>query len=192
MNWKFDIVELALAVIISFLLGAFYVLTGVGSPLSAPVLSEPDLPTSFSSHPSSGASTKAGLLAQGQRQESGFVPAIFDINAGETNTSHSTENQQSLSGHLIRNIKVTAYCPCELCCGKWSDGYTASGHKIGKDDKFVAAPLSIPFGMMLVVPGYNDGKPVPVLDRGGAIRGNRLDVFFDSHKEALEWGVKWL
>ncbi|GAH06555.1 unnamed protein product, partial [marine sediment metagenome] len=25
---------------------------------------------------------------------------------------------------------VTAYCPCKICCGKWADGYTASGHKL--------------------------------------------------------------
>jgi len=31
-----------------------------------------------------------------------------------------------------------------------------------------------------------------VLDRGGAIRGNRLDVFFHTHEEALGWGVKYL
>jgi 3D (Asp-Asp-Asp) domain-containing protein len=44
----------------------------------------------------------------------------------------------------------------------------------------------------MIVPGYNNSRPVEVLDRGGAIRGNRLDVFFDSHWEARQWGVKHL
>lgn len=87
-------------------------------------------------------------------------------------------------------FEVTAYCPCELCCGKWADGYTASGHKINKRDKFVAAPEWIPFGTLLVVVGYNGGRPVPVLDRGSAIKGNRLDVYFDTHQQALEWGIR--
>ena len=86
-------------------------------------------------------------------------------------------------------FRVTAYCPCSKCCGKWSDGITASGHVIKAGDKFVAAPPGFKFGTMVEIPGY--GK-VPVLDRGGAIKGNRLDCYFDTHQEALNWGVKML
>ena len=84
---------------------------------------------------------------------------------------------------------VSAYCPCELCCGAFADGVTASGHVIQPGDKFVAADKSIPFGTMLDVPGYG---LVPVLDRGGAIKGNKLDLYFDTHAEALQWGRKQL
>ena len=87
----------------------------------------------------------------------------------------------------IRNMTVTAYCPCEKCCGKWADGITASGHVIKKGDKFVAADRSIAFGTTIDIPGYGE---VPVLDRGGAIEGDRLDVYFSTHQEALNWGVK--
>ena len=86
-------------------------------------------------------------------------------------------------------FRVTAYCPCSKCCGKWSDGITASGHVIKPGDKFVAAPPGYSFGTVIEIPGY--GK-VEVLDRGGAIKGNRLDCYFDTHQEALNWGVKML
>ena len=86
-------------------------------------------------------------------------------------------------------MKVTAYCPCEICCGKWADGHTASGYKIKPGDKIIAAPKDIPFGTWLYVPGYGWAE---VKDRGGSIKGNRLDVYFDTHQEALEWGVKYL
>jgi len=56
----------------------------------------------------------------------------------------------------------------------------------------VAADRKYHFGTEIVVPGYNDGKPIKVLDRGGAIRGNKLDVFFHSHKKAMQWGVKYI
>ena len=89
-------------------------------------------------------------------------------------------------------MRVTAYCPCEKCCGKNSERKTASGHRIQRGDTFVAADKRYPFGTEIIVPGYNNSKPVKVLDRGYAIRGNRMDVFFDSHQKAREWGVKYL
>ena len=88
--------------------------------------------------------------------------------------------------------RITAYCPCEKCCGKWSDGQTASGYWIQSGDRFVAAPKDIPFGTEMVVPGYNNDRAVKVLDRGGAITNERLDVYFDTHQEALNWGVRYL
>ena len=94
--------------------------------------------------------------------------------------------------HNARTFRVTAYCPCEKCCGRFADGVTASGHVIKPGDRFVAASPEYAFGTCLTIPGYNDNQPVKVFDRGGAIKGNKLDVYFDTHQEALEWGVKIL
>ena len=85
-------------------------------------------------------------------------------------------------GHQLQ-AEVTAYCPCAQCCGQYADGITASGHRIQPGDRFVAADL--PFGTLIHVPGYG---LVPVLDRGGAIKGDRIDVYFDTHAQALRWG----
>ncbi len=83
--------------------------------------------------------------------------------------------------------RVTAYCPGPCCCGKWADGYTASGKRaVGL---IVAAPPEIPFGTVLAIPGYGCSM---VEDRGGAITGNRLDILMKTHAEAKEWGVQWL
>jgi len=85
---------------------------------------------------------------------------------------------------------VTAYCACEKCCGRWADGYTASGHFILKGDKFVATTNTYPFGTMVYIEGYSAGF-VPVLDRGGSkFTDNHFDVYFDSHQDALNWGRK--
>lgn len=91
-------------------------------------------------------------------------------------------------------MSVTAYCPCRKCCGRYTDGRTACGHKIRADGaKFVAADTRIlPFGTEVGVPGYHQARPVPVLDRGRRIKGMRLDVFFLSHERARRWGTKWL
>ncbi|MCP4410621.1 MAG: hypothetical protein GY807_23355, partial [Gammaproteobacteria bacterium] len=82
-----------------------------------------------------------------------------------------------------------AYCPCEKCCGEYADGITASGQDVnGPVRHWIAAPARYPFGTAFRIPGYNSGRPVVVLDRGGAIKGNKLDLYFPTHAEALEWG----
>ena len=91
-------------------------------------------------------------------------------------------------------ITVTAYSPDHRSCGEHADGITASNKSVWTNAmKLVAADTSIlPMGTMLSIPGYDDGRIVPVLDRGGAIKGARLDVLFPSHDEALQWGVQRL
>jgi 3D (Asp-Asp-Asp) domain-containing protein len=91
-----------------------------------------------------------------------------------------------------RLMRVTAYCPCKKCCGSYAAGITASGHKIGPGESFVAAPPELPFGTTIHIPGYNKELPVQVLDRGGAIQDDHLDVFFADHQAARQWGVQYL
>ncbi len=88
----------------------------------------------------------------------------------------------------FRVMEITGYCSCPICCESSADGITASGHIISPGDKFAAADRQWKFGTLVTVRDYNDSKPVIVLDRGGSIKGNRLDLYFDNHKAALEWG----
>src|ERR1700678_2528822 len=76
-------------------------------------------------------------------------------------------------------MDVTAYCACKKCCGSHAAGLTASGRRTTYNGgHFVAADIKLfPFGTKLIVPGYADSNPVEVIDRGGAIRGNHIDVF---------------
>lgn len=79
---------------------------------------------------------------------------------------------------------ITAYCPCQKCSEGWGRK-TASG-KTAKANHTIAAPKNIPFGTILII----DGKEYVVEDRGGAIKGKKLDMFFDTHRETLNWGKK--
>lgn len=107
--------------------------------------------------------------------------------------NQSASNKSQLSGQWQSvRMRVTGYCACPKCCGSYSDGITASGHRITAGDAFIAADRKYPFGTEMVIDGYNNAKPVKVLDRGGAIYGNRLDAFFSSHEQALKWGVRYL
>jgi 3D (Asp-Asp-Asp) domain-containing protein len=87
-------------------------------------------------------------------------------------------------------MEVTAYCACRKCCGPKAQGITASGRPVSfNGGKFVAADTKVlKFNTKLVIPGYAGNRPVQVIDRGGAIKGNKLDVYFPTHQEAREWG----
>lgn len=79
-------------------------------------------------------------------------------------------------------FETTAYCACSKCCGK-SDGITASGAR-ATQGRTIAAPSTYAFGTEIEI----DGVTYVVEDRGGAIKGNRIDIFFDSHSEANNYG----
>jgi 3D (Asp-Asp-Asp) domain-containing protein len=93
-----------------------------------------------------------------------------------------------------KRMLVTAYCPCAKCCGKHANGITAAGYSVWTNrGKLVAADTRIlPFGSLISVPGYDDDQVVPVLDRGGKIKGHRLDLLYPTHREAKKWGARWL
>lgn len=90
---------------------------------------------------------------------------------------------------------VTAYCPCKKCCGRWAKYHkTASGLPVTYNGgHLVAADTDVlPFHTLVRIPGYAGGKAVPVVDRGGAIKGRMIDVFFPTHWSAQRWGKKRL
>ena len=78
---------------------------------------------------------------------------------------------------------ATAYCGCSKCCGK-STGKTASGTK-ATQGRTVAMPSSYKFGTKIEI--QEIGTYI-VEDRGGAIKGNRIDIYFSNHQSALNFG----
>jgi 3D (Asp-Asp-Asp) domain-containing protein len=134
---------------------------------------------------------KAGIQQFEQREK--------ELMDADTKKMQESVKKQASEQWKTVKMKVTAYCPCEVCCEQWakipvSSGKrkTASGHTIHVGDNFVAAPRIYPFGTEMVIEGYAGGKAVKVEDVGGAIKGNKLDIYFDSHKTALIWGVRYV
>lgn len=105
--------------------------------------------------------------------------ASREATTGDTNTTAS-------AGKSIGVYKITGYCSCSKCCGK-ATGRTASG-TIATAGRTVAASSALPYGTQLNINGHT----YTVEDRGGAIKGNKIDIFFSSHAQALAWGVKYL
>lgn len=99
-------------------------------------------------------------------------------------TTNKTEKTTTVSNG--ETYKITAYCSCSKCCGK-PTGTTASGTK-ATPGRTVAASSKFAFGTKVNIGGHI----YTVEDRGGAISGNRIDVYVGSHAQALQWGVKYL
>ena len=100
-----------------------------------------------------------------------------------TSTAAATTTTAVVNGETY---KITAYCSCAKCCGK-TTGRTASGTQ-ATAGRTVAAPAKFAFGTKLNI----GGQIYTVEDRGGAIQGNRIDIYVSSHSAALQWGVKYL
>jgi 3D (Asp-Asp-Asp) domain-containing protein len=122
------------------------------------------------------------------------VPQVPENNEPQTaqvveNSVESVEKcvfipEETQPTYTEKEMIITAYCPCMKCCGK-SDGITANGTKAKQGRTIAVDPRYIPYGTEVVI----DGHTYIAEDCGGAIKGNnKIDLFFDSHSEALAFG----
>lgn len=82
-------------------------------------------------------------------------------------------------------FRTTGYCPCYQCSEGWgrktSTGATAhANHTIAVD------PRVIPYGTRIMI----NGVVYTAEDRGGGVKGNHIDIFFDSHSQTLNHGSR--
>ena len=84
----------------------------------------------------------------------------------------------------LGEFEITHYCTCPKCCGKWSDGITASGTVATENRTIATDPNVIPTGTEVLI----DGQVFIAEDTGSAITGNRIDIFVASHDEAINRG----
>jgi 3D (Asp-Asp-Asp) domain-containing protein len=147
-------------------------------------------------------------------KEFGGAPPLAAVAQADLSLVNDAENESEFSdssvpidpsqtrwfnGRPVRPAKtmrmlVTGYSPDERSCPGTADNLTATLHHVRTNAyRLVAADTNVlPFGSMLSIPGYDQSQIVPVLDRGGAIKGHRLDLLFATHEEALQWGRRWI
>ena len=90
-------------------------------------------------------------------------------------------------GESLGKFVITAYCTCKICCGIYSGNNRTSSGTIPTSNRTIAVDTNvIPFGTRVVF----NGQVYVAEDRGGAIKGKRIDLFFMTHKEALKWGKR--
>ena len=78
-------------------------------------------------------------------------------------------------------MRSTAYC---------LRGNMRTGVRV-RDGMAAGDPSVLPLGSVVRV-SHMDGRLIGIfviMDTGGAIRGNKIDLWFDSCREALDWGI---
>lgn len=106
-------------------------------------------------------------------------------NVQNTSAENSTagDRLESASGKYLGNFKLTAYCNCAVCCGRWAGGPTASG-KMPVQSRTIATGV-LPFGTKLNI----GGKIYTVEDRGTPY--GHIDIYMERHADAEEFGVRY-
>lgn len=95
-----------------------------------------------------------------------------------------TENVPAgTNGRFLGTFRTTGYCPCSRCCGKWgkrtsTGAIPRSGHTVAVD------PKVIPYGTKLLI----NGVVYTAEDCGSGVNGKHIDIFYDSHIQALRHG----
>ena len=137
-------------------------------------------------------------------------PAIVETTAPVEEFNFYFDGNVAYQATKTIEVMATAYCHCKDCCGKTPDheayGITKSGVDLlapGADIRVVAAdPSILPLGTKIYIEVPEEQRDTlyvtadygfaSVEDTGGAIDGNRIDVYFPTHQEACEWGIRYV
>ena len=88
----------------------------------------------------------------------------------------------------VEDWQITAYCSCAKCCGKWADGYMASGVKCKVG--YCSCNI-VPFGTEVEI----EGMGTYIVKDTGASKyfddKKHIDIYFDNHEDAKNFGVKY-
>lgn len=82
-------------------------------------------------------------------------------------------------------FKTTAYCPCYSCSEGWGRS-TSTGATAAANHTIAVDPRVLPYGSQVMI----NGIVYTAEDRGGGVKGNHIDIFFDTHGETRQYGVR--
>ncbi len=118
------------------------------------------------------------------QQPKEIITAELQVAEGSPATVSTETTEVTEPKTKTMTVVATAYCPCSKCCGEWADGITASGAKARAKHTIAVDTSIIPLGTKFIM----DGNIYVAEDTGGAIKGNRIDVYFENHEDALKFG----
>lgn len=124
--------------------------------------------------------------------ECGLIGGLIGYNLGHEEAQAAEPEEIEISHDYaytdyrsLGEFVISHYCDCQKCTLD-GDGITASGTQATEGRTIAADPDVLPMGSVVII----DGHTYTVEDVGGAIKGNRIDIFMNSHEEAIKAGVK--
>jgi len=105
---------------------------------------------------------------------------------GLSSTTTPSRSGSTLAKGTSLTMVATAYDPCYQCNYPYYGAPSYIGLPLGYGI-IAVDPNVIPMGTRLYVEGYGEGIAA---DQGGAIKGNRIDLCFPTHQQALNYGIK--
>lgn len=140
-----------------------------------------------------GKSAPSLAVAEGYGDSSAVIADVESVETEVSEVSETVEvtnvSEISTAGQSksLGIFKITAYCPCERCSGEWGTR-TSTGATATEGRTIAVDPSVIPYGTEVVI----NGKSYIAEDTGGAIKGNKMDIYFDSHEAAESYGVQYV
>lgn len=128
----------------------------------------------------------------------------FDIAAEDSELGEITvelvevETVEQPTLECMGEYRLTAYCSCKKCCKQWAENrpldefgneivYGASGAVLEAGKSIAVDPDVIPYGTTVIINGHE----YIAQDCGGSIKGSCIDIYFDSHEEACNFGIQY-
>lgn len=116
----------------------------------------------------------------------------------ETEIDKGVDTNQAVEPVSLGEFKLTGYCSCKICCNGWSNNrpkdeygneivYGAIGEKLKEGYSIAVDASVIPYRTEVII----NGRTYKAQDCGGAIKGNRIDVYFSDHQSAINFGVQY-
>lgn len=136
-----------------------------------------------------------------KKEEVIITTKVEDKNSKSKNTeakiNEEVKKAKDDSKRSLGTFKLTAYCGCSKCCDQYAENrpvdkngkeivYGSIGRVLRQGTSIAVDPNVIPYDTKVVI----DNHEYIAHDTGGAIKGNKIDVYFDNHQEALNFGVK--
>ena len=116
----------------------------------------------------------------------------------EIETDKEVGKEEVIELVSLGEFKLTSYCPCSICCNSFAYNrpkdkngkeivYGSIGERLKEGYSIAVDPEVIPYGTEVIINGHT----YKAQDCGGAIKGNRIDVYYESHQDALNFGVQY-
>ena len=143
---------------------------------------------------------EAGISGNASKSEAASVETAGEAAAADTeeqDAAKEAEASQESAGTAVSQesqptglrslgvFRTTGYCPCHQCSEGWGR-HTCTGAIAQANHTIAVDPRVIPYGSRVMI----NGVIYTAEDRGGGVKGNHIDIFYDTHAQTRQHGSR--